>query len=681
MEETEEFNNDFEIDPSAPLEDMEIDWSYFKEKRLSEDQIKESSTLVIDEDLKREALDLLEHARVLYENLQTFRDRRKESRDYYIGEQWNGKITDPDTGEEITEHEYILKQGKIPLKQNQIRQVVKNLLGQFRDNDNTSTVIARSRENQKIGEMLTKSLQYALQANKNKELDVRQFEEFLISGYFAWKTSYGYHSTRNIDDVILDTSHANRMFFTTGITDIRLKEIDMIGELLDVRLEDLLKAFAKNDADAELIRQWYGRSRDNDRNYWAYSGSTNHQDSDSVDNIDFYNPDDNSKCRVYEMWKKKNEKVLIVHDRLTGKVYESNQTPEQLDMINEGRLMQGLQYGVPEENIPLIDYEVKFEDIWYFWFLTPQGDILQHGRTPYDHEETPYTLGLYPLVDGNIFGLVHDIKDQQRQINRLLTLMDFIISASAKGLLMIPEDSIPAGWTEDDFADQWTKSNGVIVYKPSSKNNAKPEQISSNSVNIGAMEMLQIQFNLLKEISGVTEAIQGHRPNSGTPSSLYAQQTHNATLSNRDYFEFFFSRRKERDFKIVKLQQQFYDEDRNIAIGGKDFDDDINWYVKDEAKDLEFDMVIGQSTTSQAYRQIADEWLMQFFQMGAIDLDTMLENTSMPFADKLRVSINKKQEELQAMQSQMGGQPDPMAMQMANQFAGIKQNQNQPGFS
>jgi hypothetical protein len=670
MEETEEFNNDLETEGSDIFGGQEIDWSYFKEKRLSEDQIKSSTTLIVDDDLKKEALDLLEYARINYENLQSFRDNRTESRDYYIGEQWNGKITDPDTGETVTEHQYILSQGKIPLKQNQIRQVIKNLLGQFRDNDNTSTVISRSRENQKIGEMLTKALQYALQANKAKELDVRQFEEFLISGYFGWKTSYGYHSNRNIDDVILDATHPNRIFFTTGITDIRLKEIDLIGELLDVRIEDLLKAFAKNDADAEQIRKWYGLSKDNERNYWAFSGSMNQQDSSSVDFVDFYNPHDNGKCRVYEIWKKKNEKILIVHDTLSGRVYESDQSPEELEMINDMRIQQGLQAGVPMENIPLIDFEVKFEDIWYFWFLTPNGDILQHGRTPYDHEETPYTLGLYPLIDGNIFGLVHDIKDQQRQINRLLTLMDFIISSSAKGLLMIPEDSIPAGWTENDFADQWTKSNGMIVYKPSSKTNAKPEQISANSVNIGAMEMLQIQFNLLKEISGVTEAIQGHKTGSGTPSSLYAQQTHNATLSNRDYFEFFFSRRKERDFKIVKIQQQFYEEDRNISVGGKDFDDDVNYYIKNEAKDLEFDMVIGQSTTSNAYRQISDEWLMQFFTMGAIDLDTLLENTSMPFADKLRVSINKKQEELQQMQQHTGGQADPNVMQMVDQFAG-----------
>jgi hypothetical protein len=325
--------------------------------------------------------------------------------------------------------------------------------------------------------------------------------------------------------------------------------------------------------------------------------------------------------------------------------------------------------GVPEENIPLIEYEMRCEDIWHFWFLTHNGEILMHGETPFDHEQSPYTVGLYPLVDGNIWGMAWDILDQQKQINRLLTMLDKIMGASAKGALMIPEDAIPEGWTEADFAEEWTKSNGVMKYKPTKSGN-KPEQVAANSSNIGAVELLQVQFNLLREISGVNDSIQGQKPNAGTTASQYAQQTNNAALNNKDYFDFFFARRKMRDFKIVKLQQQFYTEDRNIVLSGKDWDDEIATYIASEAKDLDIDMALGNGSNSSAYRQMAEENLWRLLEGQLIDLDIFLQNSSMPFADKLRESMNQRQAELEQAQQQ-GQQADPRAVQMLEQYAGI----------
>lgn len=656
-----------------------IDWKNYMKRRLSDQQIKSSTTLVYDDvDMEREAKDLLEDCAMYWDQLRPFRDQRARAVNYYSGKQWSDKVLDPDTNQWITEGEMIRNQGKVPLVQNQIRQIMKNLLGQFRDNDNTSIVISRKRESAKVGEMLSNTLNYALQVNKAKELDVRQFEEFLLSGMFGWKSSYGWHKNRNIDDVVIDAVSPARVFFNTGISDIRLKEIHTIGELMEVRIEDLISQFAKNDADEQLIRDWYGMAGSERRQ--AYN--TKAQDSSMINNLDFYLSDDVSMCKVIEIWKQKLEKVIIVHDHLTGEVYEADISIEEIEATNQSRLESGLQYGVPEENIPLMEHEEKYENIWYFWFLTPWGNIIQHGKTPFDHEETPYTLGIYPLIDGNIFGLVNDIIDQQRQINRLLTLYDFILAFSAKGVLLIPEDVIPEGMTEDDFADEWVRFNGVITYKPSTKHNQLPQQITANSQNTGLMDMLNMQFSLLKEISGVTDAMQGHKPASGTPSSLYAQQTHNASLSNRDFFEFFFSRKKERDFKIVKTAQQFYEDERYVNIGGKDYNDEVDYYRPELAKDAEFEMTMGQSTTSSAYRTMIDDYLMRFLDAQHIDFSTFLANTSMPFADKLRESIMAKEQEMQQMQQQMAQQgggggaaeaTNPEAMQLFDQMMGRPQ--------
>lgn len=653
-----------------------IDWSNYLQTRLSEEQYESGDSFLDedDEELEEYAWSLLENARVFYEEREEFRDRRKECRDFYKGNHWNEKMIHPETRETITQEEWIREQGMLPIKQNQIRQIVKNMLGQYRDNENDNMVISRDRNKQQEGEMMTKALQYALQFNKAKELDVRMLEEFCLSGYCNWKTSYRYISKRDIEDVWIDPVHPNRFFHNTGLLDIRMTELYLCGEFIDMRLEDVISNFAKTEEQAERIRQLYGRDAESNTHKMRASYGMSSQDSRMVDDLDFYIPEDPSMCRVFEIWEKINTKVYFVHDTYHGSTFTTTDL-EELEQTNKDRISEAAMYGISPEDAPLLEWEQRYEDIWHFWFLTPDAKVLYHGETPYDHQEHPYTLGLYPLVDGNVWGLVYDILDQQKQINRLLVMLDKIIGDSAKGVLLVPEDCIPDGWDIDMFADEWTKSNGVIKYKPSKTHpNIKPEQVSANSTNIGAIELLQVQFNLLREISGISDAIQGQKPSANTPASLYAQQTNNAALNNRDYFDSFYSVRQERDFKVVKLQQQFYEEDRRIIISGQEFDNTNDYYEVDRVKDIDFDMAMGPGMNSTVYRQVYEEGLFKLLEMQLIDRDVYLKTTSQPFADRLRSALNEQQQELQAMQ-QNGEMADPRAMQLMNQYLGMGQGQ------
>ena len=73
----------------------------------------------------------LDMARRAWEELDSHRRERTRNRDYTFGRQWNDSITLAD-GRTITEEQYLKEQGKVPLKNNLIRQLVKNVVGQFR---------------------------------------------------------------------------------------------------------------------------------------------------------------------------------------------------------------------------------------------------------------------------------------------------------------------------------------------------------------------------------------------------------------------------------------------------------------------------------------------------------------------------------------------------------------------
>ena len=90
--------------------------------------------------------------------------------------------------------------------------------------------------------------------------------------------------------------------------------------------------------------------------------------------------------------------------------------------MNADRIRRGTSMGMSMEEIPLIKAKWFMDDYWYYYFLTPFGDILKEGETPYEHKSHPYVFKAYPYIDGEIHSFVNDVIDQQRYTNRLENL-------------------------------------------------------------------------------------------------------------------------------------------------------------------------------------------------------------------------------------------------------------------
>lgn len=622
-----------------------------------------------------ENMQLLEDCRRYWDSLRDFRTRRLRNRKYYRGDQWSDQIEDPDNeGEYITEETYLKNQGKVPLKQNQIRQLVKNLIGQYRSNPSKSIVVARAREDAQATEQLTNALQCAEQNNMLAELDARVFEEFNLSGAVLQKIGYKYFKERNLEDLYVENVNPNRIFFNSDVADIRLTDLRLIGEIIDTTVDDIVSTFAKSKADEKKIRDLYAGLVD--RTYLSDHGL----DSVRLDNMDFFNPRDSNKARLFEVWRLRGAWRVYAHDPMDGSYNIVPFTLKEIAEQNSERVRLGTEQGIPAEEIPLIEAEEKFEQFWYVKYLTPFGHCLYEGETPYKHEDHPYAICLYPLLDGEVWGFVEDIIDQQRYINRLIIQMDFIMGASAKGVLMIPEDIIPDGMTPNDFAREWTRFNGVITYIPKAHGKI-PEQISANSTGIGLNEMIALQMSLIQNISGVHDAIQGKSPNSGTPAALYAQEAQNASLNTLDYMSTFQYFKQKRDTKALKVIAQYYKEKRYLAVNGRSINEDAKLYDPDLVRNLDFDVVVTQGMDTPVYRQLIDDTLYKLLEGQLIDLEMFLEHTTMPFADKLLSAVRQRKEAMEQggmgglpeeLLSQVSGNVDPRAMALAKQSIGMK---------
>lgn len=618
-----------------------------------------------DMETTMENMQLLDECRRYWDSLRDFRDRRLRNRRYYRGDQWSDIILDPDSSAAspsyITEETYLKRQGKVPLKQNLVGKNIRNLIGQYLSNPSQTVVLTRIREKAEITEMLTNALQCALQNNKSALLDISSFREAALSGAPVQKVGYSYFKERNLEDVLIENVSSARIFFNTDVSDIRLNDLRLVGEIIDTTVDDIVSNFAKSRADEKKIREIYSSMVD--REFLGLMGL----DSTRIDSLDFFNPMDTNKARLFEVWRLKQEWRTKVHDPIDGSYNIVSYTLEEIAQQNEERLRIGREQGFPDEEIPLIEAEEKPELFWYVKYLTPFGHCLFEGETPYKHEGHPYIISLSPFVDGEVWGLIEDMIDQQRYINRLIIQLDMIIGASAKGVLMVPEDVVPDEMTRLEFAREWVKTNGVIFYKPNSNHGKIPEQISANSTNVGIHEMLALQMNLFQDVSGIHNAIQGKEALSGTPASLYAQQAQNATINTLEMMAYFKHFLESRDRKVLKTIAQFYDDKRYLAINGRSLNEDSRLYDPDLVKDIDFDVVVTQGTDTPVYRQLIDSTLLELLKGQLIDLEMYLEQTSLPFADKLLQAVRQRQQ--MAAQGQMPGAFPPELMEQVSQGA------------
>lgn len=414
-------------------------------------------------------MDLLYQAKECWNNLSEFRKNRDRCRDYTFGRQWNDMIEVG--GRRITEYEYILKEGNVPLKNNLIRRIVRNVLGVFRGK---LPDIMKATYGEELAGIARK--------NDMEELFCRSMEEFLISGMTIHRKRIGYQNGE--PGIWTEIVSPGSFFFNTDSRDVRGWDLNTIGQFHLVDFREWCNAFVKTPEDyRKALKIFDGGER---------------------------------KLQVTEIWRKEAVPRYLLHDRERGFIRRVNE--------KEGK----------SSRLPKI---WSLDEFWRYYFLSEDGTVLCEGDSPYMQGSHPFVLKCYPFQDGEIQSLVGDMIDQQRYTNRLVTLYDWVIRASAKGVLMIPEGAVD---TEDlqTVANQWGRFNGVIVYKAKPEN-PEPKQINGNLSNLGITDLLEIQLKMMEDVSGVNGILQGNTSGGNVSGALYNSQTTNAMYSLADIMQTF----------------------------------------------------------------------------------------------------------------------------------------------
>ena len=604
-------------------------------------------------------LELLARCQNAWNNLSGVRETRARTMRYCTGDQWSDTIRVYKNGwrQEMTERTYMEKRNMTPMTNNIMVSILESVTGLYAKQGTEPVCFARDNDSRELSDMMSATMQCNWQTTEMQDLLNHAVKDYLQGGQMFVRESWEDKSLE-MPDAWTELMEPDHMFFECG-SDPRHNDLSLIGVLHDVSKEDLYQKFAREEYNLTI----------NDLNTifdiqdsYELGGGYEFNDEKSLENLSFgYSNKGQHYVRVIEVWTTETKPRLQCFDPIAtsgNNAYfridlDDTAMIEKLRNDNIKRKKQYEKMGVPEDERAYIKSWEVADKYWYYTYMAPDGTILCQGETPYDYKSHPFTMKLYPYINGEIHPFLANIIDQQRYINRLIVMNDMAIRSSFKGFKMIPT-TVLNGKTPEQFMEEAIEYDGWVFYTPKrTMPNVKPEIIVSNAANIGTNELLQIELNLIREVTNVSGALQGKTPSAGTSAARYAQESQNATtslftiLSDMEVFTERLATKK------CMTIQQFYEDGRRIFNK-----DGLNVYRYDRlsARDIHFKISIKNAAATAAYNTSQNDDLKELLGMGAINLVQYLQNVNKPYADKLLSSIQEQQAQLEQMYQQQAAQ-------------------------
>lgn len=447
----------------------------------------------------------LRAARALWQAAARFRQRRERNMRYTFGDQWSDLVPDG-TGRPVREGDYAAHSGAHPITNNLIRPLVKTIVGRYRaSRADTYASVPFSAEN-------------AL-----PELDARMLEEYLISGAAVQRVSPAPGGGATVDNVSPDH------FFVNRLRDPRGRDATILGMLHDMTLPEVLNRFASEDASraAEIARCYAPERAAGVSEFGAASQAQPAQFSEAPFGF----------CRVLEVWTLDAVPLLACADAGRGTTFDlSPAAAPQVRAANCRRARRGQ---------PAISAAFAMPTHWHCRWLTPKGHVLASHPSALPGGAHPFAFKFYPLTDGAVHPFVDDLIEQQRAVNRLVTLTDHMMATSAKGVLLFPEECRCAEMPWDEIAQRWASCDGVIPIRTLS--GAMPQQVTAGNFQSGVAEVLSTQLQLFRMASGVPPVLMGQEQTAARGSGMYEQQVEAADTALRDLMDSFASLVARRD--------------------------------------------------------------------------------------------------------------------------------------
>lgn len=542
----------------------------------------------------------------------------------YDSDQW--------TDEEIA---ILRARGQEPFVMNVIAQSINWILGTERRTRSDYKILPRRKEGARAAEAKSHFLKYVSDVNKTPFQFSRAFGEANKAG-LGWiecgvqddtdgePIFERYESWRNI---IFDTAAQeldlsdSRFMFRTKFTDADTAKAMFPGRehIIDASVHSVLDVTASLDQSGDDAMD--SRER--------YSQAEGYISVDSA----VYSRD---RVRLIECW----FVVPMQENRISGGDFSG----ELYDQYSPGHV-EDVEGGRAQ-----VTKKLTFR--MHVMIMTEAG-ILWKTKSPYRHNKFPFTpIWAYRKAsDGSAYGVVRNMRDAQRDINKRWSKALYILSTNKTIMDNGAVDDL------DDFLEEVSRPDALIV-----KNKGYALEINADrDLSDSHLQMMQVGMSMIQSLSGVTDEAMGRTTNATSGKAIEARQDQGA-MSTAAVFDNLRLARQYHGEKLLSLVEQFASEKKQFRItnrrGSADYVTVNDGLPENDIIRTKADFIISEDDWNATLRQAqVAELLAVLMQLAPVApqivmvlLDLVVESMDIPSREEIVKRIR-----------QMTGMEDPDA--------------------
>lgn len=277
------------------------------------------------------------------------------------------------------------------------------------------------------------------------------------------------------------------------------------------------------------------------------------------------------------------------------------------------------------------------------WTTTAADRVLYDDWSPYD---TFTVVPFFPYFRrGKTRGVIEDLLDPQREINRRSSAMLHIIMSTANSGWIFEKGSL-----EEDMQRALEEEGarpGIHIEYNEGYNAPQKIQPSATPMNMKKLE--DDATSDLKEISGITDSALGQIDKVQSGRAIQARQKQ-TIVGAEPYFDNFSRSRELKGRKIAEIVQNFYTEPRILRIRGERGDtEEIFLNRRDAAGEIinnvtvgRYDVAVDEAPVSSTFMQGQFEEALELLEKGIpIPPDILVDLSSMPRKQEIKERLTE----------------------------------------
>lgn len=561
---------------------------------------------------------------------------------FFSNDQWDAK-----------DLEELNKLKRPALSLNMIRPTVSAILGEYINKRASFQFKPRTEGDQQVADVLTKVMMQICDQNNYDHVERTVFMDGVITdrGFFDVRMDYADNQQGDIKitaldpfDVVIDPQ--GKEYDPTTWREVSTTRWMSIDDIADAYGEELAEQ-AKNNALArgfanDFVEYYRDSTFGSVENGYANAAYTYDQIPSAERQV--------RRIRVIDRQYYKVDRSEFLVDPVTG---DETRIPKNWDddRILAYRTMTGAQQVVKTERR-------------VHWTVTAADIVLHDDWSPY---ETFTVVPYFPMFRrGKPLGIVRDLIDPQKQVNKLYSQSLHIVNSTANSGWQM-EDGALINMTPEDLARDGAKTGLVVVTAPGKSIN----KIQPNQIPTGITTLAQTAGDFIRRISGVSEYMVGEGSTEVSGVALDARINRNLSMlqpifDSLDYTRSLLAR------KVLSLIQRYYTDTRMFRVTaesetGQATSEVIAVNAPTHEGTIVNDLTVGKydvvATSQPSRASFVETQFAQLIQMAQAGIqvppDVMIEASN----------LARKSEIAERIRQQMGmGQPTPeMQQQMQMQ--------------